>query len=152
VASFSLGLYSPEFQDRQQLLSRLESLPNYRNDRDGPDMGWSGNVHWRLGTVEPYLAEGIRSLLDMAVGPYYFSLTVFQADDEIILEKWERIVDLLEPGEDCLALYQSSEVILVQRDGKLALDSQSGYLSEFFRNHVLQRRQAEIKPLGYLPE
>lgn len=153
MAKFSVNLYFPKSLSKEEALRRLQALPNQGSNANGPEIGSSGNVSWQIGTIDhQYTADRIRQYLGMPVGDYSVRLTVTNPSDDDMLEKWDRIVDLLEYGDDTVALYELAEVLLVQKDRKLSLDTQSGYQSDIFREHVRKRRPAEAKPLGCLEE
>mgnify|MGYP003584636769 FL=1 len=153
MAKFAVNLYFPQSLTRDEALRRLKALPQQSKVSDDPEVGASGMVIWQIAATDhQYTADRIRRSLGMAVGDFYLRLTVSQPDDEDLLEKWDRITDLLEYGEDAVCLYQLSDILLIQKDGKLTLDSDSGYQSPVFHNHVKRRRQAEVKPLGCLQD
>ena len=151
MAKFSVNLYFPKSLSREEALRRLAALPNRGPGSEAPEVGSTGNVSWQIGNTDhQYTADRIQRSTGMPVGDFYIRLTVSQPDDATMLEKWDRIVDLLEYGEDTVCLYQLEDVLLLQKDGKLTLDSQSDYQSDLFRDHVRRRRQAEVKALGCL--
>jgi len=84
----------------------------------------------------PHLADRIGRYTGIQVGNFSIQLT-----EELLL-------DLLDYGDDAVALHQWTDILLIQRDGKLTLNSQSHH--QEFRERLLRRRPAQIEPLGYL--
>ena len=153
MSSFSIELYFPKSLDRPEALRRLKLLPDHRPDEDRVDMGWSGHVHWSIATFDhQYTVDRIQRYLGMSVGDFSVRLTIHNPGEDGMLQQWDRALDLLDYNDDTIALYELADILFIQKDGKLTLDTQSDYPSDFLRAHVMRRRQAEAKPLGCLEE
>jgi len=151
MSSFSVCLYFSKSVGREEMRRRITALPECRPDPEEPGMYWAGQVHISLGDVgQEYKVTEIRHTVGLEVGDFYVNLTVFGGDEEGFFEKWDRALDLLAYGEDAVAIRESAFVMLVQKNGKLTLDSSGKGMSDFYREYVLTKHQAELAPFGQL--
>ena len=153
MASYGFKLYFSKSLDREEMRRRITAFPDCRPDPDGPDMYWADWVHFGLGNLNlAHTQKEIHHALGLEVGDFYVSLKVFVPDEEAFFQKWDRALDLLAFGEDAVALKEFGFPMLLQKDGKLTLDSSEKGMSAYYRDYVLSKRSAELAPFDELKE
>ncbi|MBX3168585.1 MAG: hypothetical protein KF760_14305 [Candidatus Eremiobacteraeota bacterium] len=147
MSSYFYELYFADSVQPATLRERILALPEVKPDPQSPDQFWVGRVHLvldcedaeeMLDSIEP--RTGIRTgSFSLDVGVHSFS----QADTNLMLDV---LMDILAEGEDAVAVYLSERIMLMQKDGKLYVDSSQ--MSKDSVDQLRRRRECQEKDLG----
>ncbi len=147
MSSYFYELYFADSVQPATLRERVLALPEVKPDPEFPDQYWVGRVHLVLDceeaeemidSIEP--RTGIRTgSFSLDVGVHSFS----QNDTNLMLDL---VLDILAEGEDAVAVYLSERIMLMQKDGKLYVDSSQ--MGQDSVDHLRRRRELQEKDLG----
>lgn len=153
MASYGFNLYFDKKLQREEMLRRIQALPDCKPVPDQAGTCYFEYVHLRLSqNAQSRTPKEIHQACGLQVGDFYVNVAVGTAADEAFEEKWDRTLDLLAPGEDAIAIKELGWILLIHRDGQLTLDNSNGMLSPHYRAYIANKRPAQIAPLGELPE
>ena len=149
MSSYFYELYFAESVQPGTLRERVQALPGARPDPEAPDQFWVGRVHLMLDCEEAEeMIDSIEPRTGIRTGSFSLDLGVHsfsQADTNLMLDV---VLDILSGGEDAVAVYQSERIMLMQKDGKLYVNSSR--MSQDSADHLRRRREFQEKDLGPL--